>query len=99
MGNGSGDMTTAYVSAELMPDPCAFLHVISRRCQDAIDAIERGNPPIGLAGSNPNNWPTITAHELTARFPHHSAFRTELKTAWRTLAVVRSLVCDNHERI
>ncbi len=55
----SGDMPTAYVSAALIPDPRAFLHAISRRCQDTIDAIERGNPPIELAGSNPNNWPTI----------------------------------------
>ena len=54
-----GDMPTAYVSAALIPDPRAFLQAISRRCQDAIDAIERGNPPIELAGSNPNNWPMI----------------------------------------
>jgi len=55
----SGDLPATYLSAADIPDPRAFLRVVSQHWRDATDAMERGNPPPELTIGPPKDWPRL----------------------------------------
>lgn len=54
-----GDLPTTYLPAADIPDPRAFLRIVSQRWRAATEAMEHGNPPTELAIGAPKDWPRL----------------------------------------
>ena len=55
----SGDLPTTFLPAAEIPDPRAFLRIVSERWQAAVAAMERGELPEDMPVGPRKDWPHL----------------------------------------